>query len=179
MTGRVSRQNPSEGRLIAALAAALLLALLLALPVPALAVPQKGKPAPPFKTVTTSGQQVTLANYKGYVLIMDFFATWCRPCQLTIPHLIELNRKFGRQGLQVLGMSVGDEEASVREFISEKKISYPVAVTDEDLQTDYGLRSIPVMYVVNKKGVIVETFRGYNDEAEKKMEVLIRKLLAE
>ncbi len=179
MTRRIFGQNSLDGRLFPALAAALLLALLLALPVPALAVPQKGKPAPPFKAVTTSGQQITLANYKGYVLIMDFFATWCRPCQLTIPHLIELNRKFGRQGLQVLGMSVGDDEASVREFIAEKKINYPVAVTDEDLQTDYGLRSIPVMYVVNKKGIIVETFRGYNDETEKKMEALIRKLLAE
>ncbi len=163
------------GKLIAALA----VALMLTLPLPALAVPQKGKPAPPFKTVTTSGQQVTLANYKGHVLIMDFFATWCRPCQLTIPHLIELNRKYGKQGLQIIGMAAGDEEGAVKEFIAEKKINYPVAVTDEELQTDYGLRSIPVMYVVNKKGIIVETFRGYTDETEKKMEALIRKLLAE
>ncbi len=157
----------------------LIAALLLALPLPALAVPQKGKPAPPFKAVTTSGQQITLANYKGYVLVMDFFASWCRPCQLSIPHLIELNRKYGKQGLQVLGMAVGDEEGAVKEFIAEKKITYPVAVTDEELQTDYGLRSIPIMYVVNKKGIIVETFRGYNDETEKKMEALIKKLLAE
>jgi peroxiredoxin len=157
----------------------LALALLLALPLPALAVPQKGKPAPPFKVVTTSGQQVTMANYKGYVLVMDFFATWCRPCQLTIPHLIELNRKYGKQGLQVLGMSAGDDEAAVKEFVAEKRITYPVAVTDEELQTDYGLRSIPVMYVIDKKGVVVEAFRGYTDETEKKMEVLIKKLLAE
>ncbi len=163
------------GKLIAGLA----VSLSLALPLPALALPQKGKPAPPFKAVTTSGQQITLANYKGYVLIMDFFASWCRPCQLTIPHLIELNRKYGKQGLQVLGMAANDEEAAVKDFIAEKKITYPVAVTDEELQTDYGLRSIPVMYVVNKKGIIVETFRGYTDETEKKMEALIKKLLAE
>jgi peroxiredoxin len=155
------------------------MALVLAQPLTALAVPQKGKPAPPFKVVTTAGQQVTMANYKGYVLIMDFFATWCRPCQLSIPHLNELNLKYGKQGLQVIGMSAGDGEGALREFVAEKKISYPVAVTDEELQTDYGLRSIPIMYVINKKGVVVETFRGYSDETDKKMEALIRKLLAE
>ncbi len=175
MAVRIIRKISLAGKLIAGLA----VSLSLALPLPALALPQKGKPAPPFKAVTTSGQQITLANYKGYVLIMDFFASWCRPCQLTIPHLIELNRKYGKQGLQVLGMAANDEEAAVKDFIAEKKITYPVAVTDEELQTDYGLRSIPVMYVVNKKGIIVETFRGYTDETEKKMEVLIKKLLAE
>jgi peroxiredoxin len=154
--------------------------LALAVPLPASAMIRKGDPAPPFKVVSTSGQSITLANYKGYVLVMDFFATWCPPCREAIPHLIELSSKYNKQGLQVLGLSADEDgEKVVREFVAEKRITYPVALAGESLMTDYGLRSIPTMYVINKKGIIVEKYMGYNDEMAKSMEVLIKKLLAE
>jgi len=146
---------------------------------PAFSALQKGQPAPPLKVMTTSGQKVTLANYKGYVLVMDFFATWCHPCQKSVPYLTALYRKYGKQGLQVLGLSLDDTEKPVRDFIVDKKVNYPVAVVGEEFQEEYGIRSIPTMYVINKKGIVVETFRGYSDEAEKSMESLIIKLLAE
>lgn len=155
------------------------LAILL-LPAAALAIPQKGEPAPPFKAVTTSGQQVTLNNYKGRVLVLDFFASWCPPCRASIPHLVNLNRKYGKQGLQILGMSVDEDgEAAVRKFVAEKGINYPVAVVDSEIQGDYGIRSIPTMYLVNKKGVIVEKFMGFSDETGRAMETAIKRLLAE
>jgi peroxiredoxin len=147
---------------------------------PAAAILQKGDKAPAVKLVTTSGQPVTLANYKGYVLIMDFFATWCIPCKESIPHLNSLNRKYGKQGLQILGVSVdegGDRE--VKNFIVERKISYPVAVSGEDLQTEYGLRSIPTIYVINKKGMVAEKFQGYSEQTGKAMEEAVKRLLAE
>lgn len=155
------------------------LAILL-LPAAALAIPQKGEPAPPFKAVTTSGQQVTLNNYKGRVLVLDFFASWCPPCRASIPHLVNLNRKYGKQGLQILGMSVDEDgEAAVRKFVAEKGINYPVAVVDSEIQGDYGIRSIPTMYLVNKKGVIVEKFMGFTDETGRAMEAAIKRLLTE
>jgi thiol-disulfide isomerase/thioredoxin len=130
--------------------------------------------------VTTSGQQVTLANYKGYVLVLDFFATWCPPCRESIPHLLDLNRKYGKQGLQIMGFSLDEEgERVVKAFMAEKGITYPMAVIGDDVSADYGIRSIPTVYVINKKGVIVERYMGYNDEIGRSMEALIKKLLAE
>lgn len=147
---------------------------------PAAAILQKGDKAPAIKLVTTSGQPVTLANYKGYVLVMDFFATWCIPCKESIPHMNSLNRKYSKQGLQILGVSV--DEGGVREvkdFIADRKIAYPVAIAGEDLQTEYGLRSIPTIYVINKKGIVAEKFQGYSDQTGRAMEDAIKRLLAE
>jgi len=147
---------------------------------PAAAILQKGDKAPALKLVTTSGQPVTLANYKGYVLVMDFFATWCIPCKESIPHMNALNRKYGKQGLQVLGVSVDEGgEREVKSFIAERKISYPVAVAPEDLQTEYGLRSIPTIYVINKKGMVAEKYQGFSEQTGRAMEETIKRLLAE
>jgi len=147
---------------------------------PAAAILQKGQIAPPVKLVTTAGQPITLSNYKGYVLVMDFFATWCIPCKESIPHLNSLNRKYGKQGLQILGVNVDEgNDREVRNFIAERKVSYPVAMGGEDMQSDYGLRSIPTVYVINKKGMVADKFQGYSDQTGKAMEESIKRLLAE
>ena len=148
---------------------------------PAAAVLQKGQQAPQIKVTTTSGQQVTLNNYKGYVLVMDFFATWCTPCKESIPHLVSLQRKYGKQGLQILGMSVDDEadKLLLKSFVSEKNVTYPVALANEDLQADYGLRSVPTLFIISKKGIVAEKYMGYNDEVAKSIEATIKRLLAE
>lgn len=157
----------------------LVLAAVLLSPGGAHAILQKGDPAPPVKVTTTSGQQVTLANYQGRVLVMDFFATWCVPCRDSIPHLKEITRRFGNQGVHVLGMSVDEGEKVLKEFAATKRLNYPVALTDEDLQTEYGLRSVPTIFIISKKGVVAERFQGFNDDIARKMDALIVKLLAE
>ena len=152
---------------------------LLAVPPATFAIPQKGKPAPPLKVTTTSGQPITLANYKGYVLILDFFASWCQPCKRSIPHIIELNRKYGKQELQILGLSLDEDRDDLIDFTTPLKLNYPVALADEDLQSDYGLRSLPTVFIINKKGIVVEKFMGLSDEVKKNLETTIKRLLAE
>jgi len=144
------------------------------------AAPRAGQQSPNFKVVTTSGQPVSLENYRGYVLVLDFFATWCQPCRESIPHLVEMNRKYGKQGLQVLGMSADeDEERLVKAFADERHITYPVALAGESALADFGVRSVPVMFVIDKKGKVAEVFRGFTDEVGRSTEQLIKKLLAE
>ena len=144
------------------------------------AAPRAGQPAPNFKVITTSGQPVSLENYGGHVLVMDFFATWCHPCREAIPHLVEMNRKYGKQGLQVLGMSADDTGVRlVKAFADEQHINYPIALAGESTLVDYGVRSVPVMFIIDKKGRVAEIFRGFTDEVGRSTEQLIKKLLAE
>lgn len=159
--------------------AAAVLALAL-LPAQVHAALRAGQPAPNFKVITTSGQPVSMDNYRGYVLVIDFFATWCPPCNESIPHLVDINRKYGKQGLQILGLSMDEDgEQIVKSFIDERRINYPVALASEQVQIDYGIVSVPVMFVIDKKGKVSEIYRGYSDETGRSMEALIKKLLAE
>lgn len=155
-------------------------ALLLACASPALALPKAGQQVPGFKVVTTTGQPVTQDTYRGNVLILDFFATWCGPCKISIPHLADMYRKYGKQGLQVLGMSVDEDgEKQVKEFAAEYHMNYPVALAGDTVMGSFGIRSVPIMFLVDKKGKLIEVFRGFNDQIGQSLETQIKRLLAE
>jgi peroxiredoxin len=155
-------------------------ACIIILPVSLYAAPRAGQPAPGFKIITTSGQPVSLDNYRGHVLVLDFFATWCHSCRDSIPHLIEMNRKYGKQGLVMLGISADEDgERVVRAFAEEHRISYPIALAGETTLVDFGVRSVPIMFIIDKKGKVAEVFRGFTGEIGRSSEQLIKKLLAE
>jgi peroxiredoxin len=139
-----------------------------------------GQAAPNFKVTTTAGQQISLESLGGQVVVLDFFATWCQPCRASIPHLNELERKHGRRGLMVLGMSADDESAKgVRIFIDQNRIAYPVALAGETVLTDFGVRSVPVMYIIDKRGKVAGVFRGFTEEVGRSTDQLINRLLTE
>jgi cytochrome c biogenesis protein CcmG/thiol:disulfide interchange protein DsbE len=166
---------PFKGILLATIAASFL-----SVAGPIDAAPRPGQPAPNFKVVSTAGQTISQDNYRGYVLILDFFATWCQPCRQSIPHLVEMNRKYGKQGLQILGLSVDEDgESGVKSFTDEFRVNYPVALAGNSTQSDFGVRSVPIMYLIDKKGKVVEVYRGYSDEKASTLEQSIKRLLAE
>jgi len=149
-------------------------------PVRLYAAPRIGQTAPNFKVSTLAGQQVSSESYRGRVLVLDFFATWCKPCRASIPHLAEMNRKYGQQGLFVLGMSADEDgERAVKAFAEKNRMTYPIALAGESTLVDFGVRSVPVMFVIDKKGRVAEVFRGFTDEVARSSELLIKKLLAE
>jgi peroxiredoxin len=165
---------------VRALRYGLALLLLILFPAASPAVPRAGEPAPRFKAITTTGQEVSLESYRGDVLLLDFFATWCIPCRVSVPHVVEMKRKYGKQGLQVLGLSVDEDgEEAFRSFVSENRINYPLAPASEAVQSAFGIRSVPVMFVIDRRGVVSEIFRGFTDESGRSMELLVRRLLAE
>jgi len=159
----------------------LLTGVALTTPRSAAAIVGKGNPAPLFSLATVNGPKIDLAAMRGQVVVIDFFASWCAPCREAIPSLNDLQQRYGGKGMQVIGLSADDDDAqrAVKEFSVANRISYPVAMAPEELRDDYGLRSIPVLYVIDKKGTIAEIFRGLGSDSKKRMEELIRKLLAD
>ena len=141
---------------------------------------QRGHAAPQLQVTSTSGQRITNANYGGYVLLVQFFATWCSPCRESIPTIVRLNKKYGKQGFQVLGLSIDDGgDRIVKAFIADKRINYPVALADDELQAAFGVRSVPTLFLINRKGQVIEKFMGMSDETEQAIENSIRTALVE
>ncbi len=158
----------------------ILAASFLSAPRPVDAAPRIGHPSPNFKVISMSGQTITQENYRGHVLILDFFATWCQSCRQSITHLVEMNRKYGKQGLHILGMSADENgERAVKSFTDEFRVDYPLALAGDSTTADFGVRSVPVLYVIDKKGNIAEIYRGHSSEMERSLESSIKRLLAE
>ncbi|MGA3210878.1 MAG: redoxin domain-containing protein [Terriglobales bacterium] len=117
--------------------------------------------APDFSLLDLEGQQLALANYKGKVVLLDFWATWCVPCRAEIPHFVAFQVKYREQGLQVVGISMDDGPKPVREFYQEFKINYPVAIGNAQVADAYGgVLGLPVTVLIGRDGRIQARYVG-------------------
>ncbi len=112
------------------------------------------------------GRRARAADYRGKVLILDFWATYCPPCREEVPHLITLQRRFGADGLQVVGLNVGgeDDRPLVPRFVEQYQIQYPLGYPDQDLANLVFADddAIPQTYVFDRAGRLVKRFVGYD-----------------
>jgi thiol-disulfide isomerase/thioredoxin len=136
---------------------------------------EAGPTAPDFSLKDLSGQTVTLEQYRGKVVLLDFWATWCPPCRMTIPMLIKLQDKYRDDGLVILGISIDDPQQitdkDLRYFIKMTKINYPILRYNQKVMKDYfeGERvSVPTMFVVDRNGKIRDMIVGYAPDPLKK-----------
>lgn len=131
-----------------------------------------------FSLPDLDGKPLRLAGYKGKVILLDFWATWCTPCRTEIPQFIELQNQYGQQGFQVIGISLDDGPKPVREFYREFKINYPVAMGNEKIAEAYGgVFGLPVNFLIGRDGRIHAKHVGAADI--KVLEQSIRTLLQE
>ena len=138
-----------------------------------------GNPAPAFTLQDLNGKDVSLADFRGKVVIIDFWATWCPPCVKEIPHFIELYEQYKDKGLAMLGISLDREGAGVvKAFVQKYQIKYPIMMTDGKVDKAFGpITSIPTTFLINSAGNITKKYVGYNSKAV--FEADIKKLLAE
>jgi len=136
------------------------------------------RPAPDFSLTGLSGRNFSLSDYRGKVVVLDFWATWCDPCKEEIPHFIEMQSKYASQGLQVLGISMDDDEPPVRQFQQQFKMNYPVALGNPKLADQYGgILGLPITFVIDRNGRITARHVGATDPSV--IEAEVQKLLAQ
>lgn len=131
-----------------------------------------------FTLPTLDGSQIKLSDYKGQVVIIDFWATWCPPCRNSIPTFIRLYDKYHDQGFTVLGVGL-DDEAALRKYANEMKIPYPVLIGNNDIGKAYGVTGIPKTIFIDKKGKISKTQVGFAPELEAQFDAVVDSLLRE
>ena len=119
--------------------------------------------APNFRLATMDGGEVELNELRGKVVLVDFWATWCGPCRMEIPHLTELYDRYQDKGFELVGISLDQQgPAVVKPFIEEFKINYPIVMGDEDIANQYGgVRSIPTAFLIDREGNVVKKYVGY------------------
>lgn len=124
------------------------------------------KPAPKFSLKDVNGIEKKLSDFKGKVIIIDFWATWCPPCREEIPHFIDLYNQYKEQGLEVIGIALDMQgEKVVPGFVLKNKINYTILLGNEEVSDLYGgIRAIPTTFIVDKDGNIRKKYIGYNDK---------------
>jgi thiol-disulfide isomerase/thioredoxin len=148
-------------------------------PPPAAACAADAKPADfTFTLKDKDDKPVKLADYKGKVILLDFWATWCGPCKVEIPWFIEFQEKYGAKGFQVLGVSVDDTADKLKPYVADMKMNYPVlqALSDERILDAYGpLLGIPVSVVIGRDGRICSKHTGLaaKDALENEIKALL------
>jgi thiol-disulfide isomerase/thioredoxin len=120
--------------------------------------------APDFSLPQLSGQQLHLSEYRGKLVLLDFWATWCDPCREEIPHFVELQNKYRDQGLQIVGISMDDGPEPVRDFYQSFKMNYPVVMGNATTGELYGgVLGLPIAFLIGRDGRIYSKHIGATD----------------
>jgi peroxiredoxin len=123
-------------------------------------------PAPDFTLPLIEGGQLRLSSYRGKVVLLDFWATWCVPCREETPHFVELQQRYGRQGVQIIGVSMDDSPDPVHTFYQQFHMNYPVVMGTADVGAAYGgVLGLPIAVVIDREGRIYAKHVGATDAA--------------
>jgi cytochrome c biogenesis protein CcmG/thiol:disulfide interchange protein DsbE len=134
------------------------------------------KPAPEFVRTDLASRPVDLAALRGRVVLLNFWATWCAPCQTEIPRFIGWQSKYAPDGLQIIGVAMDDDPAPVASQVRERGVNYPVVMGDPEIGLLYGgVLGLPVTYLIDRQGIVRARYKGEADLGA--MESAIQRLL--
>jgi len=120
--------------------------------------------APDFTLPQLEGPPLTLSSYRGKVVLLDFWATWCDPCREETPHLVDLQQRYGDRGLQIIGVSMDDGPEPVRAFYQQFHINYPVVLGNAKTGELYGgVLGLPIAFLIDRDGRIYAKHIGATD----------------
>ena len=159
---------------IAAMIAAAALAL------PAFAVNPTGSPAPQFTLGSRAGQSVSLAQYKGQVVMLNFWASWCGPCRQEMPLLESIYKKYNRLGFTMIGVNVEPDSNAANEWLKATPVSFPILYDkDSKVSKMYDVAGMPSTVIIDRTGKVRVLHRGYKPGDENEYLDSIRTLVRE
>jgi cytochrome c biogenesis protein CcmG/thiol:disulfide interchange protein DsbE len=147
-------------------------------------VSQACTPARPVKSLKTAhdfalndseGVRIRLSDYKGKVVLLNFWATFCHGCVLEIPWFIEFQERYKDSGLSIIGVSIDESWNPVKAFVEEKKVNYPIVLDNEGVRKLYELNSMPMTLLIDRNGEIAASYIGVVDKGacERKLRALL------
>ena len=142
-------------------------------------LPAMGSVSPPFQLADLQGNQIALSDYKGKVVLLNFWATWCGPCRVEMPAMEKLYQDLQREGLEVLAVSIDPQGLVVtRPFQEAMGLTFPI-LHDSDFRVGaaYGARTLPMTYLIDQNGIIRQRIFGARDWSGTDARELIRNLL--
>jgi peroxiredoxin len=138
---------------------------------------QTSQPAAALALKDIHGRQFNLSDYRGKVVLLNFWATWCQPCRTEIPDLVQKQRQYRSRGLQIIGITYPPEKTSeVRRFIRKLRMNYPVAMGTKATKTLFtSSETLPMTIIIDREGVVRDAIEGimYEDEFEQKVKPLL------
>jgi thiol-disulfide isomerase/thioredoxin len=142
---------------------------------------KNAKRAPVLMLETLDGRHFTVQTLKGKVVVLDFMASWCRPCEKAVPHYIEMQAKHGKDGLQVVFVSQDEDLADLRPFVNDMGITQPIGIDKgEQWYKAYGVKALPTAVLIGRGGRVRATVDGSEDERfTARVDTEVAKLLAE
>ncbi len=132
-----------------------------------------GKPAPDFTLSDLAGKQVKLSELRGSVVLLDFWATWCGPCVMSLPALEKIHQEYSGRGLKVLALNQAEDKEKVSKFIEDKKLTMTVLLDEGTAAKAYQVNAIPMQAMIGKDGTVKKVSIGFNPAGEDELKKLI------